>query len=92
MSGGAADIAIHAGDHVVQFYDDESELAQTVGRYLGEAIRRDGAAIVIATEAHRRAFEAELRAAAIDPFEASREGKLILLDAAATMAAFMPDG
>jgi hypothetical protein len=92
MTGGAADIAIDAGDHVVQFYDDDSELAQTVGRYLSEAIRTDGTAIAIATGAHRRAFEAELRAAEIDPVEACREGKLILLDAAATMAAFMPGG
>ena len=37
-------------------------------------------------------LEAELRAAAIDPSDACREGKLIMLDAAATLAAFMPAG
>jgi anti-sigma regulatory factor (Ser/Thr protein kinase) len=87
-----ADIAIDTGDHVVLFYERESELAQSVGRYVSEAIRADAAAIVIATGTHRRAFEAELKAAAIDPIEARREGRLILLDAATTMAAFMPDG
>jgi anti-sigma regulatory factor (Ser/Thr protein kinase) len=92
MAVDVADIAIDTGDHVVKFYEHDSELAQTVGGYLSETIRTDGAAIVIATGAHRQAFEAELQAAAIDPIEACRQGKLILLDAAATMAAFMPHG
>lgn len=92
MAVEVADNAIDTGDHVVTFYEREPDLAQTVGRYLSEAIRTDAVAIVIATEPHRRAFEAELQAAAIDPIEACQAGRLILLDAAATIAAFMPHG
>lgn len=92
MAVGVADIAIDTGDHVVQFYEHESELAETVGAYLSDAALTGAVAIVIATEAHCRAFEAELQATGIDPAEASRKGTLILLDAAATLAAFMPEG
>jgi anti-sigma regulatory factor (Ser/Thr protein kinase) len=87
-----ADIAIDTGDHVVQFYEQELELAHTVGRYLSNAVRTSAVAVVIATEAHRHAFEAELKAAGIDPAQACREHMLIMLDASATMAAFMPEG
>ncbi len=87
-----ADIAIGTGDHVVQFYEHEHELAHTVGGYLDDAVRTGAVAVVIASEAHRHAFEAELTAAGIDPAQASREGRLVLLDASATMAAFMPQG
>jgi MEDS: MEthanogen/methylotroph, DcmR Sensory domain/Histidine kinase-like ATPase domain len=59
---------------------------------LSDAARTGAAAVVIATAAHRHAFEAELDAAGIDPALACREGRLIMLDASATMAAFMPDG
>jgi anti-sigma regulatory factor (Ser/Thr protein kinase) len=92
MAVEVADIAIDTGDHVVQFYEHESDLAQTVGRYLSDAVRTGAVGVVIATETHRRAFEAELIAAGIDLAEACREGTLISLDAAATMAAFMSDG
>ena len=87
-----ADVASEPGDHVVQFYEHASELAQTVGRYLIDASRSGGVAVVIATEAHRRAFELELRAAGIDPAAGGRQRTLIWLDAAATLAAFMPEG
>ena len=87
-----ADIAVAPGDHVVQFYGDDSELAQTVGRYLRDAVQDGAVAIVIATEAHRRAFGAELEAAGVDLAKGCLDGTLILLDAAATMAAFMQEG
>jgi anti-sigma regulatory factor (Ser/Thr protein kinase) len=86
------DIAVSAGDHVVQFYERDSDLVQTVGRYLTDAARADAVAIVIATEAHRRAFEAHLEAAGIDLAQLRRSGRLVSLDAATTMAQFMPDG
>jgi anti-sigma regulatory factor (Ser/Thr protein kinase) len=92
MAVEVADIAVDAGDHVVQFYEHESELAHTVGRYLSASVQTGGVAVVIATEPHHRAFESELKAAGIDSTQACLDGTLILLDAAATMAAFMPDG
>jgi ribosome biogenesis SPOUT family RNA methylase Rps3 len=86
------DNTLCGGDHVVQFYDHDDHLARSVGDYLASAVTAGEVAIVIATEVHRRAFEAELERAGIDVAAARREGTLLLLDAAATMARFMPDG
>jgi anti-sigma regulatory factor (Ser/Thr protein kinase) len=86
------DIAVESGDHVVQFYERDSELVAKVGPYLTAAARGGEVAIVIATEAHRLAFEVELEAEGIDLVEAGAEGRFLALDAAETVAAFMVDG
>jgi anti-sigma regulatory factor (Ser/Thr protein kinase) len=80
------------GEHVVQFYDDDSELARAVGSYLIHAIRAREVGIVIATPEHRAAFQAELATAGVDAPGAEQEGRLIWLDAAQTLARFMPAG
>jgi hypothetical protein len=85
-------LAPETGDHFVQFYENEAELAGAAGRYLSDALQAGGAALVIATEAHRLAFATELAAAGLDPAKQCRDGTLICLDAAATVASFMPDG
>jgi anti-sigma regulatory factor (Ser/Thr protein kinase) len=86
------DIALEASDHLVHFYECESDLVETVGRYLTRAAQAGAAGIVIATEGHRRAFEAELDAAGVDPSKGRFTGTLTLLDAAATLARFMTGG
>jgi anti-sigma regulatory factor (Ser/Thr protein kinase) len=83
---------LDANDHVVHFYERDSGLADTVWRYLTRAARIGVAGIVIATEGHRRAIEAEMEAAGVDPATGRSYGTLILLDAAATLATFMIDG
>ena len=72
--------------HVVQFYGHDDELAAGVIPYLAEAIEAGGVAIVIATEAHRRAF-----AAGMDLTGAATT-RLILLDAAEAMDTLLVDG
>src|SRR5436305_9189818 len=86
------EITVRGGDHVVQFYEDDTQLAQTVGGYLTAALEDGAVAIVIATGPHRRLFVAELESAGADSAESSRDGTLILLDAADTMAGFVEDG
>ena len=66
MAVALEEITVGAGEHVVQFYEDDSQLAQTVGGYLTAALEDGAVAIVIATEAHRRLFAAELEAAGVD--------------------------
>lgn len=80
------DITVEAGEHVVHFYEGESQLAQTAGGYLCAALEGGSVALVIATEEHRRLFSSALAAAGLDPVALSRDGRLILLDAADTMA------
>jgi anti-sigma regulatory factor (Ser/Thr protein kinase) len=86
------DIPVDGGDHSVHFYEHDWELARTVSGYLVDAVDSGAVAVVLATEAHGRAFAAELASAGIDADEASHSGTLVLLDAAATMAKFMPGG
>lgn len=75
--------------HVVQFYGHDEELADRVADYLLEALDADGVAIVIATPAHRREFEARLTQAGADLAAATRNGAYLALDASDTMRAFM---
>jgi hypothetical protein len=86
------DIAIVDGDHVVQFYERDSELLAAVTPYLAAAVRAGEVAIVIATEAHRRAFEAGLSEQGIDLARADADGTFLSFDAAATLALFAVDG
>jgi hypothetical protein len=76
-------------DHVVQFYECDEELVQTVSTYLGEGIRADEVAIVVATTAHTVAFEEALRRSGIDTTAASESGALVTLDAGQALSRFM---
>jgi hypothetical protein len=78
--------------HVVQFYGHEEELTDRVAGYLLAALQRDGVAVVIATAAHRRAFEARLRQAGVDLAAAARSGSYLALDASDTVSVLMPGG
>jgi anti-sigma regulatory factor (Ser/Thr protein kinase) len=53
-------------DHVIQFYRRDEELADEAGAYLADAVHDDGLAVVIASQAHRLAFEDRLAAAGVD--------------------------
>ena len=88
--GETGEVGVGAGDHFVQFYERDSALAPLVGGYLAGAVQVGGVAIVIATEAHRRAFGARLAAAGIDLARADREQAVVGLDAAEVLARFMP--
>lgn len=75
--------------HAVQLYESEDFLAETVGRFLAAGLRTGDAAVVIATEEHRRAFSAAVVTCGVDAEQAVRCRQLIMLDAAATLRAFM---
>jgi anti-sigma regulatory factor (Ser/Thr protein kinase) len=85
-------IAIVGGEHVVHFYDGDSQLLDMVVPYLLGGAWSGEIALVIATDAHHRAFEAELEAAGIDLVHARAEGRYVALDAAELMAGLMPAG
>ncbi len=84
--------SVGTGDHVVQFYERDEDLVRSVTRYLLRAVEAAEAAIVIATEAHRRAFEHELEAAGVDVVELVGRGHVQMFDAAATLSGFYADG
>jgi anti-sigma regulatory factor (Ser/Thr protein kinase) len=92
MATQTPEVVAGTGEHVVQFYDQESDLSRAVSQYLLRAVRGGDVAIVIATPEHRDAFQAEVAAAGVDTAEAERAGRLNWLDAAETLARFMPEG
>jgi hypothetical protein len=80
------------GDHVVHFFWHEDELVDRIGRYVRQALAADAAAIVVATEGHRRDLEAWLTSHGIDFETACAAGQLYLRDARETLARFFVDG
>jgi hypothetical protein len=86
-------ISAQCSGHVVQFYENDSELLSAVAAYLTSGAQADDSvAIVIATEDHLRAFQLELEARGVDIARASAAGRFIVLDARAAMATMIVDG
>ncbi|MGO9872526.1 MAG: MEDS domain-containing protein [Acidimicrobiia bacterium] len=87
----AASLVPCGHDHVVAVYDVDDELVTAVAAFLSEALAQGGAAVVIATDAHRRVLDAALEAQG-HPLEVLiATGQYRSLDASATLAAFMRD-
>jgi KaiC/GvpD/RAD55 family RecA-like ATPase len=91
MSVETQDVASRRGKHVVQFYEDDSELVDAVVPYLAAGVRAAETVIVIATEGHTRAFAAGLAASGVDA-PAGSDGGVIALDASSTLAALTVEG
>jgi hypothetical protein len=80
-------------EHVVQLYgEDDQLLTRNVSRYLREGLRRGDGLLVIATPEHSTAFTRQLQEQGEDPSAAVADGRLVVLDAEATLARFMVDG
>jgi diguanylate cyclase (GGDEF)-like protein len=79
-------------DHLVEFYETEDFLVDTVGTFLVPALMEGDAAIVVASAEHRRRFEAALADAGVDVEAAAGEGRYLALDAADVLARFMVAG
>ena len=79
-------------EHQVQFYDSEEFLSAAVCAFLAPALRDANAAIVVATAAHRRAFDSALRGAGIDLDAAIRAGRYLAFDADGLLSKFMVQG
>jgi hypothetical protein len=79
-------------EHVVQLYgDDDRLLIQNVGRFLSQGLRRGDGLLVIATSGHRGTLARQLSQEPGYP-KAVLEGRLVFLDAEATLNRFMVDG
>ncbi|MEA2220412.1 MAG: hypothetical protein QOJ35_3038 [Solirubrobacteraceae bacterium] len=79
-------------DHLVEFYESEAFLVDTVCAFLVPTLRDGDAAIVVATADHRRDFEIALENAGIDVDAAVEDGRYVACDAADVLARFMVAG
>ncbi len=80
------------GGHVVQFYDRESYLLDSISDYIGSALRAASAGIMIATPQHRDGVAQRLTSRGLDVVGASGQGRFVALDARDTLTSFMVDG
>ena len=80
-------------EHVVQLYGRNDQLlTRNVSRYLAEGLRRGDALVVIATREHADAITRALTLGGADAGSASRDDRLIVLDARETLDRFLVDG
>lgn len=82
-------LSVSHGDHVVLFYQDDDELAARASEFVLDAGYNGGAAIVIATPAHRRLIADRLGRAGLDITAAQARGSYLALDATETMRRFV---
>ncbi len=78
-----------SAEHIVQFYDTDDFLVDVLADFVANGLAAGQAAVVIATEEHRRSLVARLEPRDLDLAGAIASGRVSLLDARATLATFM---
>ena len=79
-------------EHLLQIYEDDGVLLDTLQGFIGGALRVGESAVVIATAAHLDALEQRLEASGMDVVTALAQNQYIPLDAEQTLARFMVNG
>lgn len=80
------------GGHRVHFFDSDESLAVAVAGHLGAALLDGESAVVLATPDHRELITAVLTAAGVDVHAGRADGRLLLHDAAGTLARISAGG
>ena len=80
--------SFNAGEHVVQFYENDFFLIDSVVRYAAEGLRDGDVCIVIGTEAHRQALAAKLLGHGFDVVNDGLGDRYFALDAHETLSRF----
>jgi signal transduction histidine kinase len=80
--------AVHP-NHIVQFYEDDAFLCDSVAQFLAIGLAAGEPVCVVATPEHRAAFAARLARRGLDIDESRARGQLAWLDAGDTLARFM---
>ena len=80
------------GDHLVQFYKEDSFLAETVTNYVAPALMNGEGVILIANEKHLSMFEQSLRQLPLNTSLLRLTGQLVMLEAQSMLDKFMVNG
>jgi anti-sigma regulatory factor (Ser/Thr protein kinase) len=78
--------------HAVSFYEHDHELAALLARFVDEGLALGERVIVVTTPEHAAAFDTTVRARGIDPDAERAAGRLVTVDARATLDSFLRDG
>jgi len=79
-------------NHEVGFYSDQRALLENVTQFIAAALDFGNAAIVVATESHRDSLLSRLEVRGLDIGAAIKQGRLVALDAADVLSAFLLNG
>jgi len=79
-------------NHEVGFYSDQRSLLESVTQFIGAALDVGNAAIVVATQSHRDSLLSRLEVRGLDIGAAIEQGRLVALDAADVLSAFLLNG
>jgi MEDS: MEthanogen/methylotroph, DcmR Sensory domain len=79
-------------EHFVQFYETDEFLVHSVGGFIGSALARGDAGVVVATEPHRKAIESALTGLGLNVAALVDEGRFVILDAAETLGRLLVGG
>lgn len=79
-------------EHFVQFYESDEFLVHSASGFIGSALARGDAGIVVATPSHRDAIEHALTELGLDVGALVEEGRYLCWDAAETLAQLTVDG
>jgi len=80
---------LETGSHVVQFYERDEELVDTISAYLHQGLCAGEVAIVVATAPHIAAFETALRTLGVDVDAHVARGTFVRLDVARVLSEVM---
>lgn len=78
--------------HAVQFYERDGDLLDLLSRFIGTAVIAGDASVVAATKAHRDGLASRLKMRGLDLAVPRKQGRLVMLDAEATLAKILKDG
>ena len=78
-------------EHVVQIYEDDAVLLESLADFVRSGLDQGEAAVVIATPEHRKSLQARLSSKGTAVAAAENSDRLILLDAEETMSRFLVD-
>jgi MEDS: MEthanogen/methylotroph, DcmR Sensory domain len=80
----------HAGiRHEVAFYFDDERFVAEISRFIGPALKKENAAVVVATALHRQELLRRLRIDGFDVDAAIEQGRYLALDATEVVSSFM---
>lgn len=81
-----------SSDHILQFYEDESYLLNSVGLFLTSGLRGGEGVLVIGTRDHNQSLRARLGLLQSAVAEMIERGQIVFLNAEETIPLFMRDG
>ncbi|MDP9019912.1 MAG: MEDS domain-containing protein [Actinomycetota bacterium] len=87
---GTVEAPVH--HHLLEFYEADHLLADSVRAHVEPGLRGDDAVVVVATEAHRELFGAALSGSGVDVGAARIASRYLGLDAGEMLTRFMVDG